>query len=78
VPPVESTISKSLAYQKFCYIHQQILDDLAAEDKALFDARKEILWKEYLIKKLKDKMGRQHGIRSDIKTERTTSRIDPK
>jgi hypothetical protein len=48
-----STISKCLA----CYIHQQILDDLAAEDKAVLDARKEILWKGYLIKKLNDKMG---------------------
>jgi hypothetical protein len=56
VLPVEHNI-KMFGLSKILYIHQQILDDLAAEDKALLDARKEILWKEYLIKKLKDKMG---------------------
>jgi hypothetical protein len=56
-----------LAYQNFCYIHQQILDDLAAEDKALLDARKEMLWIEYLIKKLKDKMGNE--IEKAVNTE---------
>jgi hypothetical protein len=46
---MSSTISKSLAHQKYCYIHQQILDSLGAEHKALLDVWEEILWKEYLI-----------------------------
>ena len=50
-------ISKSLAHQKYCYIHQQILDSLIAEHKALVDAGNEISWIDFLIKKLNDRMG---------------------
>jgi hypothetical protein len=55
----ELEIPKSLAGKKYCYNHQQIHDSLAAEHKALLDARNAISWKDFLGKKLIDRMGNE-------------------
>jgi hypothetical protein len=51
--------SKSLARKKYCYIHQQILDSLVTEHKAVLDARNNIPWKDFLSKKLNAIMGNE-------------------
>ena len=51
-------ISPSLT-GKYCYNHQQIFDSLAAEHKAFFDANNAISWKDFLSKKLNDRMGNE-------------------
>ena len=65
-------ISKSLARKKYCYIHQQILDSLAAEHKAVLDARNNISWKDFLSKELNDRMGNE--VEKTINTELNSMR----
>lgn len=52
-------ISKSLPHKKYCYTHQQILDSLVAEHKALLHARNASSWKDFLSRKLNDRMGNE-------------------
>ena len=53
-------ISPSLTGKKYCYNHQQIFDSLAAEHKAFLDANNNaISWKDFLSKKLNDRMGNE-------------------
>jgi hypothetical protein len=49
-------ITKSLADKKYCYYHQQIFGSLTGERNALLDTRNAISWKDFLGKKLNDKM----------------------
>jgi hypothetical protein len=65
-------ISKSLTHKKYCYIHHQILDSLAAEHKAVLDARNTIYWKDYLSGKLNDRMGNE--VEKVINTELNSTR----
>ena len=51
-------ISPSLT-GKYCYNHQQIFDSLVAEHKAFLDANNAISWKDFLSKKLNDRMGNE-------------------
>ena len=51
-------ISPSLT-GKYCYYHQQIFDSLVAEHKAFLDANNAISWKDFLSKKLNDRMGNE-------------------
>jgi hypothetical protein len=60
-------ISKSFPRQKYCYMHQQILDSLVAEHKALLGAGNAISWKDFLIKRLNDRMG--NDVEKVINTE---------
>ena len=52
-------ISPSLTGKKYCYNHQQIFDSLAAEHKAFLDASNAISWKDFLNKKLNNRMGNE-------------------
>jgi hypothetical protein len=61
-------ISPCLTGKKYCYNHQQIFDSLAAEHKAFLDANNNaISWKDFLSKKLNDRMGNE--IEKVINTE---------
>jgi hypothetical protein len=51
-------ISPSLT-GKYCYNHQQIFDSLVAEHKAFLDTNNAISWKDFLSKKLNDRMGNE-------------------
>jgi hypothetical protein len=59
-------ISTSLT-GNYCYNHQQIFDSLVREHKAFLDANNAISWKDFLSKKLNDRLGNE--IEKVINTE---------
>jgi hypothetical protein len=60
-------ISKSLVGKKYFHTQQQIIYSLAGELNALHNKSNAVSWKEFLSKKLNDKMG--NDVEKAIKTK---------